>query len=71
MLKSTSLAALILFGATAMVGCSKKSTTNVTPVAPAPGPTTTSSSTTTTEEAPVETDKKTTTTTTTTTPAAP
>jgi hypothetical protein len=62
MLKS--LAALILFGAIAMVGCSKKSTTNVTPVGPSPTTSTTSSTTTT--EAPVETDKKTTTTTTTT-----
>jgi PBP1b-binding outer membrane lipoprotein LpoB len=58
MFKSTSLVALILFGAATMVGCSHKTVVN-----PAPS-TTTKSSTTTTTEAPVETEKKTTTTTT-------
>jgi hypothetical protein len=57
MFKSTSLVALLVFGA-ATLGCSHKTVVN-----PAPS-TTTKSSTTTTTEAPVETEKKTTTTTT-------
>ncbi len=57
MIKSTSFVALILFGATSMIGCTHKTVVN-----PAPAPSSTTKTTTTTE-APVETDKTTTTTT--------
>ena len=68
---STSLVALLFVGAVTTFGCSKKTTNNVTPVAPTePASTTTSSTTTTTEPAPApEPETKSTTTTTTTTPA--
>ena len=75
MLKTTSLVALIFTGAVATVGCSHKTTTNITPVTPAtepePATTTTSSTTTTTEPVPPPPPEQKTTTTTTTTAPTP
>jgi hypothetical protein len=59
MFKSTSFVALILFGATAMVGCTHKTVVN-----PAPAQSTSTTKSTTTTETPVDMEKKTTTTTT-------
>lgn len=72
MMKTTSLLAVIFAGAISMVGCSHKTTNNVTPNTPAPATepatTTTSSTTTTTDPAPPPPETKSTTTTTTTAP---